>query len=142
MNYQSLYRQSLEKPEEFWAEAASDLVWDKPWEKVLDDSDIPFYEWFSGGEINTCNSFLVNELKTLPEHSVVMALGGIAHRAIVKALGLRQADYKFGHAALHDLGQFRLLDSYHCSRYNTNTRRLTPDMFEAVFAEARQLLDS
>ena len=95
-----------------------------------------------GSEINTCNSFLVNELKTLPEHSVVMALGGIAHRAIVKALGLRQADYKFGHAALHDLGEFRLLDSYHCSRYNTNTRRLTSDMFEAVFAEARQLLDS
>jgi uracil-DNA glycosylase family 4 len=95
-----------------------------------------------GSEINTCNSFLVNELKTLPEHSVVMALGGIAHRAIVKALGLRQADYKFGHAALHDLGEFRLLDSYHCSRYNTNTRRLTPEMFEAVFAEARQLLDS
>ena len=54
MDYKSLYRQSLDKPEEFWAEVASDLVWDKPWEKVLDDSDIPFYEWFSGGEINTC----------------------------------------------------------------------------------------
>ena len=71
---------------------------------------------------------------------LVLALGGIAHRAIIKALGLRQADYKFGHAALHDLGRFRLLDSYHCSRYNTQTRRLTPAMFEQVFARARELI--
>ena len=71
-----------------------------------------------------------------------MALGGIAHRAIIKALGLRQADYKFGHAALHDLGAFRLLDSYHCSRYNTNTRRLTEPMFDAIFADVRELLDN
>ena len=94
-----------------------------------------------GAEINTCNSFLANELRLLPENSVVLALGGIAHRAIVKALGERQAAYKFGHAAVHDLGAFRLLDSYHCSRYNTNTRRLTEPMFEAVFAEARAMLD-
>ena len=65
-----------------------------------------------GAEINTCNEFLANELGTLPKGAVVMALGGIAHRAIVKAMGLRQADYKFGHAALHDLGDFRVLDSY------------------------------
>jgi len=71
----------------------------------------------------------------------VLALGGIAHRAVIKALALRQADFKFGHAALHQLGGIRLLDSYHCSRYNTNTRRLTTEMFEAVFAEARALLD-
>ncbi len=70
-----------------------------------------------------------------------MALGGIAHRAIVKARGLRQAEYKFGHAALHDLGEFRLLDSYHCSRYNTNTGRLTEAMFDGIFAKARVLLD-
>ena len=70
-----------------------------------------------------------------------MALGGIAHRAIVKAMGLRQADFKFGHAALHDLGPFQVLDSYHCSRYNTNTRRLTEAMFDAIFAQARALLD-
>jgi uracil-DNA glycosylase len=72
---------------------------------------------------------------------VVLALGGIAHRAIIKALSLRQADYKFGHAALHDLGRFRLLDSYHCSRYNTNTGRLTNDMFDGIFAQARELLE-
>ena len=95
-----------------------------------------------GDEINTCNTFLANELRLLPENSVVMALGGIAHRAIVKALAMRQAEFKFGHAAVHDLGQFHLLDSYHCSRYNTNTRRLTPEMFESVFAQARELLAS
>ena len=95
-----------------------------------------------GAEINTCNTFLANELRKLTTGSVVLALGGIAHRAIVKALGLRQADFKFGHEALHDLGEFRLLDSYHCSRYNTNTGRLTPEMFDAVFARARELLTS
>jgi uracil-DNA glycosylase family 4 len=94
-----------------------------------------------GAEINTCNSFLASELKLLPAGAVVVALGGIAHRAIVKAMGLRQADYKFGHAALHDLGHFHVLDSYHCSRYNTNTRRLTEEMFDAIFAQVRDLLD-
>ena len=94
-----------------------------------------------GAEINACNAFLANELLAMPENSVVMALGGIAHRAIIKAMGLRQADFKFGHAALHDLGQFQVLDSYHCSRYNTNTRRLTEAMFDAIFAQARTLLD-
>jgi uracil-DNA glycosylase family 4 len=95
-----------------------------------------------GAEINTCNHFLANELDTLEPGSVVLALGGIAHRAIVKGRGLRQADFKFAHAADHDLGAFRMLDSYHCSRYNTNTGRLTPEMFDAVFARARVLLDN
>ena len=94
-----------------------------------------------GAEINACNAFLANELAQMPQDSVVMALGGIAHRAIVKAIGLRQVDYKFGHGTLHDMEQFRMLDSYHCSRYNTNTRRLTEPMFDAIFAEARELLD-
>lgn len=94
-----------------------------------------------GAEINTCNAFLANELHGLTRDSVVLALGGIAHRAIVKALRLRQADYKFGHAAVHDLGSFRVLDSYHCSRYNTNTGRLTTEMFEGVFAKAKNMLD-
>ena len=94
-----------------------------------------------GAEINNCNAYLANELKALPQGAVVMALGGIAHRAIVKAMGLRQVEFKFGHAALHDMGQFRVLDSYHCSRYNTNTGRLTETMFDGIFAEARELLD-
>ena len=94
-----------------------------------------------GAEVNSCNEFLANELNSLPPAAVVLALGGIAHRAVVKAVGGRQADFKFGHAAEHALdGRFLLLDSYHCSRYNTNTRRLTADMFRAVFARARELL--
>lgn len=95
-----------------------------------------------GAEINTCNAYLANELASLPHRAVVMALGGIAHRAVVKARTLRQADYKFGHGALHELDGFRLLDSYHCSRYNTNTGRLTESMFDDIFALARSLLES
>jgi uracil-DNA glycosylase family 4 len=95
-----------------------------------------------GAEVNTCNSFLESELRLMPRDSVVMALGGIAHRAVIKARGLRQADYKFAHAAVHDLGDFILLDSYHCSRYNTNTRRLTEAMFDGIFAEVRELLQN
>ncbi len=94
-----------------------------------------------GAEINTCNEFLANELQTLPESSVVLALGGIAHRAIIKAQAMRQADFKFAHAVVHDLGHLSLLDSYHCSRYNTNTGRLTKEMFDRIFAQARELLD-
>ena len=94
-----------------------------------------------GAEINECNRFLASELALLPAGAVVLALGGIGHRAVIKAMGRRQADYKFAHAAVHDLGDFRLLDSYHCSRYNTNTGRLTEAMFDSVFATARKLLD-
>ena len=95
-----------------------------------------------GAEINTCNQFLADELNDVSESSVVLALGGIAHRAIIRAFGLRQADYKFGHAAEHPLpGRFLLLDSYHCSRYNTNTKRLTEQMFDTVFVRAREILD-
>ena len=94
-----------------------------------------------GAEINTCNTYLANELAGLADGAVVIALGGIAHRAIIKARGLRQAEYTFAHGAVHDLGPFRVLDSYHCSRYNTNTGRLTAEMFAAIFANARELLD-
>jgi uracil-DNA glycosylase family 4 len=95
-----------------------------------------------GAEINTCNPYLANELASLESGSLVLALGGIAHRAIIKALGQRQADFVFRHAAEHDVDErFTLMDSYHCSRYNTNTRRLTPEMFQAVFARIKQYLD-
>jgi len=93
-----------------------------------------------GAEINTCNIFLANELDTMAKGSVVLALGGIAHRAIVKARGYRQAEFKFAHEALPDLGDLLMLDSYHCSRYNTNTRRLTTEMFASVFEKAKALL--
>jgi uracil-DNA glycosylase family 4 len=92
-------------------------------------------------EINTCNVFLANELATLPDKAVVLALGGIAHRAVIKALGYRQAEFKFAHEAVHELGTLQLLDSYHCSRYNTNTRRLTTEMFASVFKTAKALLE-
>lgn len=92
-------------------------------------------------EINTCNAYLANELRTLPENSVILALGGIAHRAVIRSMSLRQADYPFGHAAEHEIMPgLILLDSYHCSRYNTNTRRLTDEMFRSVFARVKELL--
>lgn len=95
-----------------------------------------------GAEINTCNAFIAAELAALPDDAIVVALGGIAHRAVIKAVGGRQVEYKFGHLAEHEVsGRFTMLDSYHCSRYNTNTGRLTPEMFEQVFSRARQLLD-
>lgn len=91
-------------------------------------------------EIQTCNSYLANELETLPEDAVLLALGGIAHRAILKALNLKQSKFGFGHGAVHDIGDGRkLVDSYHCSRYNTQTRRLTADMFRDAVATARDL---
>jgi len=92
-------------------------------------------------EINTCNNWLSEELKNLPDNYVIIALGGIAHKAVIMGLGLKQSDYKFGHAAEHPLDRGVLIDSYHCSRYNTQTRRLTTPMFEAVFERASELLD-
>lgn len=94
-----------------------------------------------GREINECNRFIVKELELVRPGSVVLALGGIAHRAVVRALGRRQADFPFAHGAEHAIDErFPLLDTYHCSRYNTNTGRLTPEMFRQVFARARELL--
>ena len=95
-----------------------------------------------GAEISTCNRYLAEELAELAGGSIVLALGGIAHRAVIKARGGRQADYKFAHGALHQLGDLQLLDSYHCSRYNTNTGRLTESMFNDVFEQAARLLEA
>ncbi|MEE9358448.1 uracil-DNA glycosylase [Candidatus Vondammii sp. HM_W22] len=94
-----------------------------------------------GSEINCCNSFLSAEIDTLPEGAVIVALGLIAHNAVLKSFGLKLSSCKFGHDQLHDLpGGLRLVDSYHCSRYNTQTKRLTPKMFHRVFSRARDLL--
>ena len=93
-----------------------------------------------GAEINTCNRFLKEELAGLPENSVILALGSIAHNAVIKALGLKQKDYKFGHGNEHVVDAVTLIDSYHCSRYNTQTRRLTPAMFKKVFRQAKKRL--
>ncbi|MCB1874710.1 MAG: uracil-DNA glycosylase [Chromatiales bacterium] len=97
----------------------------------------------SGDEVKRCNPYLRAELDGLIPGSVVLALGLVAHRAVLSALGLKQAAYRFGHGAEHALpDSSTLLDSYHCSRYNTQTRRLTAAMFSDVFARARVLLDS
>ena len=88
-------------------------------------------------EIRTCRSFLEQELAALPRLKVVVALGQIAHQSVVKALGGRLPKARFAHLAEHRMpGGPVVLDSYHCSRYNQNTGRLTPEMFEAVFARA------
>jgi uracil-DNA glycosylase family 4 len=92
-------------------------------------------------EVRACNRYLKTELTELPEHSVVLALGSIAHKAVIQAFGLKQVDYPFGHGAEHALPNgLRLVDSYHCSRYNTQTGRLTDAMFENVVARAKALL--
>ena len=96
-----------------------------------------------GLEVNTCNPFLAEELARLPVGAVVLTLGGIAHKAVIKALGLRQADYPFGHALEYELdNQLTVLTSYHCSRYNTQTRRLTEPMFMSVIKRARTKVDA
>jgi len=94
-------------------------------------------------EIRTCSRYLTAELTRLPADVVLFAMGSIAHTASLRALGLKPSQYKFAHAAEHRLpsGQ-TLIDSYHCSRYNTNTGRLTEAMFDAVFARARALVDA
>jgi uracil-DNA glycosylase family 4 len=85
-------------------------------------------------EVRTCNRYLTAELRSLAPGSAILALGTIAHRAVLLALGLKPAACKFAHGAVHDLGNgHTLFDSYHCSRYNTQTNRLTAPMFEAVF---------
>ncbi len=86
-------------------------------------------------EIAICRRFLEAELAALGKLEVVLALGGIAHGAVLGAQGLRKSHYRFAHGALHELpGGLLLADSYHCSRYNTNTGRLTEAMFHEVFA--------
>jgi uracil-DNA glycosylase len=93
-------------------------------------------------EIVQCNAFLREELQALPAGTVVLALGQIAHAAVLRARGMKAAAAVFGHAARHAVpGGLTLFDSYHCSRYNTQTRRLTPEMFAAVFAAIRDELD-
>jgi uracil-DNA glycosylase family 4 len=96
----------------------------------------------TGAEIATCRTFLAGAIGEMPRLKIIVALGRIAHDSVVAALGARPRSAPFGHGAAHAIGPLRLYDSYHCSRYNTNTRVLTPAMFQAVFAAARQSLAS
>lgn len=88
-------------------------------------------------EMRCCNSYLVNELAALSSATVILALGRVAHEAVLLACGLPRSAFVFAHGREHALdGTRRLIDSYHCSRYNTQTRRLTATMFKAVVAQA------
>jgi len=88
-------------------------------------------------EIRTCNRFLAAEIAQLHKLEAIVALGKIAHEAVLLALGEKPSCLVFGHGAVHRFAKLQLFDSYHCSRLNTNTGVLTPKMFRAVFAKAR-----
>jgi uracil-DNA glycosylase family 4 len=88
-------------------------------------------------EIHSCRPFLSATLQSMPGLRAIVALGRVAHESMLKVLGLRAAAAPFAHGAIHPAGGLKLYDSYHCSRYNTNTRVLTPDMFRNVFAKVR-----
>ncbi len=91
----------------------------------------------NGAEINNCRPYLIKALDGLPNLKVILALGKIAHDSVIRMTGSRLADHKFAHGAVHSLpGNRILIDSYHCSRYNVNTKRLTAEMFEAIFRAA------
>jgi len=93
-------------------------------------------------EIKVCNAFLRAELAQSLSTRVILALGAIAHAAVLRACDLSSSEYRFAHAAEHSLSGGRvLLNSYHCSRYNTQTRRLTAGMFEAIIERALALLN-
>ena len=94
----------------------------------------------TAAEINNCRPYLAKALDGLPDVKIILALGKIAHDSIIRLSGAKLADHKFVHGAKHTLPDGRtLIDSYHCSRYNVNTRRLTVEMFEGVFATAAYL---
>lgn len=98
------------------------------------------------GEIRSCNRYLADELQESAKLRVIVALGGIAHQAILLARRLRPGNFIFSHGARHELpdagaGKLILIDSYHCSRYNTQTRRLTAESFDEVFIAARSELE-
>lgn len=87
-------------------------------------------------EIRACNNFLRDEMAAMPRLSAILSLGKIAHDAVLRARGLKLSAHGFAHGAVHDLTGVRLVNSYHCSRYNTNTGVLTPPMFEEAVARA------
>jgi uracil-DNA glycosylase len=88
-------------------------------------------------EIKTCRPFLAATIETMPRLRSIVMLGRVAHDSAAKALGLRSSAVPFAHGAVHHAGGLKLYDSYHCSRYNTNTGVLTAEMFRSVFATVR-----
>jgi len=94
-------------------------------------------------EVRNCNTYLRNELHLLNPKGIVLALGRIAHHAVLSALDLNPRKLPFAHGEIYELDcQLCLLDSYHCSRYNIQTRRLTQEMFEAIFIKVVSILES
>ncbi|HEY1857700.1 uracil-DNA glycosylase [Acidocella sp.] len=91
-------------------------------------------------EDKACNPFLVAEIAAMPRLRAILTLGTVAHLMSLRALGARAAAHKFTHGAQHEAGSVLLFNSYHVSRYNTSTRRLTPQMFENVVAEIREFI--
>lgn len=95
----------------------------------------------TGPETRTCIPFLESEIAAMKNLKVILALGGLSHGAVLGVLGQRKAAFKFGHQARHDLDSgLAIFDSYHCSRYNTNTGKLTEQMFSNVFNDIREFL--
>lgn len=96
-----------------------------------------------GAECTACRPFLTQQIESLESLKAILCLGKISHDNTVRAMGLRLKDYPFGHHKIYELqGGKRLYSSYHCSRYNTNTKRLTEEMFYKVFADLRAFIDS
>jgi uracil-DNA glycosylase len=97
----------------------------------------------TGGEIAACRPFLVARMAALPRLQAILVLGKIAHDSTLQALGVRKSSCPFKHGARHRIrDDLVLFDSYHCSRYNTNTGKLTTEMFHSVFADVRAYLDA
>ncbi len=104
--------------------------------KCLPPKNLP-----SAAEVKNCNPYLRREIEMMPRSSIILALGVLAHKAVLRALDLKQTELPFAHLAEYQLPDSRvLLDSYHCSRYNMNTRRLSEAKFSAVFTRVQQLL--
>lgn len=96
-----------------------------------------------GAEINNCRPFFAERMKSLPNLKVIISLGRIAHDQVIRTIGGKLAQFKFAHNTAHTLPEGQImLNSYHCSRYNTNTGRLTAEMFEDVFEKATEILNS
>jgi uracil-DNA glycosylase len=95
-----------------------------------------------GAEITACRNFLKTTIAEMPNLRAVVSLGRVAHDTAVAALEVRRSEAAFTHGASHEIGRVRLFDSYHCSRYNTNTGVLTTEMFHGVFAQVREFLQA
>ncbi len=95
-------------------------------------------------EVINCNSFLASEIMQIKTNGVIIALGTVAHNAVLRAIKSKLSRYKFSHGGVHFLDDISLtlIDSYHCSRYNTQTKRLTTGMFEEIFRNAKEILQS